>query len=78
MHDDLSTIGRLIAEERERRGWHQDHLARRAGIHERSLRRLERGESLRPVTLQMVLRALRMRLQVRLVLEGDQTKGERQ
>jgi transcriptional regulator with XRE-family HTH domain len=59
-------IGFALRGERVRRGLSQEALTASSGLSERTVRRIENGESMSVHTIDAVLRALRMRLVVRL------------
>ena len=59
-------IGVALRGERVRRGISQEALTQSSGLSERTVRRIENGESMSVHTIDAVLRALRMRLVVRL------------
>ena len=58
----VETIGRNVQRRRERRGWTQEELAARVGLHRVSLAQIERGRS-RPSLdmLERLARALRVK-----------------
>lgn len=66
------TIGLAIRNERESRGMRQFDLAWRAGLSERQLSRMECGEALASASLDAVLKALGVRLVVRLDRNGGE------